>query len=308
MRRSLPSLSALESFEAVARVGQVTRAAEELGRTQSAVSRQIANLEAFVRRPLFTRDRKRLVLNEAGQMFQAALARILSELESEVAELVADGSNDMVLSVGVLPTFGSRWLIPRVPEFAAVSKGVQLNLITGLGVFELEKLGLDLAIQHGTGVWPGQVSHHLLDEEIVAVASPQLAGELHSIDSCDWLQMTTRPWSWDAWLQARHPGKVEVQPGVKFENFSMLIEAACQGLGVAVLPTFYIQNELLSGRLVTPFGSPVPSGRGYYLVHPERRTLSPKVLLFRDWILKVAGASGPPVEGVSGPGELVAAG
>lgn len=290
MRRSLPSLSALESFEAVARLSSVTRAADELGRTQSAVSRQIANLEQFARRPLFTRDRKRLTVNEAGHMFQEALTRILNELESEVGRLVTYGTDDRLLRVGVLPTFGSRWLVPRMGEFAIQHEGVAISLVTGLTAFNLDLAGLDVAIQHGDGNWPNVQSYKLLGEEIVAVAAPHAVRDGAGIGEYEWLQMTTRPWMWSEWLEARHDVDASsLRAGSKFENFNMVIEAAARGIGVAVLPTFYIRDELASGRLVTPFGPPIPSGRGYYFVQPAGQKQPAKVEAFRKWLLSICG-------------------
>src|SRR3546814_19377205 len=130
MRRILPTLPALEAFEAVARLGHVTKAADELGRTQSAVSRQIANLESFARRPLFVRDKKRLILNEAGDFFFEAVSRVLNELEIEPARLLTFGSMDRVLRLGVLPTFGSRWLMPRLASFPDRKRGVKVKRVS----------------------------------------------------------------------------------------------------------------------------------------------------------------------------------
>lgn len=290
MRRLLPSLSALESFEAVARLSSVTRAADELGRTQSAVSRQIANLEMFARRPLFTRDRKRLIVNEAGQMFQEALTRILNELENEVGRLVTYGTDDRLLRVGVLPTFGSRWLVPRMGEFAIRHEGVAISLITGLTAFDLDRSGLDVAIQHGDGNWPNVQSYKLMDEEIVAVIAPHAVRKEGRLGDYEWLQMTTRPWMWSEWLEARHDVDTKsMRAGATFENFNMVIEAAARGIGVAVLPTFYISDELASGRLVAPFGPPIPSGRGYYFVEPAGQKPPAKVDAFRKWLLSTCG-------------------
>ncbi len=289
MRRSLPSLLALESFEAVARLGSVTRAAEELGRTQSAVSRQLANLEQFVRRPLFDRARKRMVVNDAGRMFQGALAGILNQLEAEVDRLVGYGAGDAVLRVGVLPTFGMRWLVPRLGDFAIRHQDVAISLVTGVGPFDLDGSKLDIAIQHGSGDWPGVRSHRLFGEEIVAVIAPHVVQPGADIADYEWLQMATRPWLWQEWLRDRPDDVVAAHgSGTTFENFGMVIEAAANGIGVAILPTLYIADELASGRLTAPFGPPIASTRGYYLVESKDESPSAKIEAFREWLLRTA--------------------
>lgn len=289
MRRSLPSLLALESFEAVARLGSVTRAAEELGRTQSAVSRQVANLEQFVRRPLFDRDRKRMVVNESGRLFQGAIAGILNQLEVEVDRLAAYGVSDTVLRVGVLPTFGMRWLVPRLGDFAIRHQDIAISLVTGLGPFDLDRLKLDVAIQHGTGDWPDVRSHRLFGEEIVAVVAPGAVKPGADIANYEWLQMATRPYLWQEWLRDRPDDVVAAHgSGTTFENFGMIIEAVANGIGVAILPTFYIADDLASGRLVAPFGPPIASERSYYLVESPDTLPSAKVEAFREWLLRVA--------------------
>ncbi len=298
MRRLLPSLSALESFEAVARLSSVTRAADELGRTQSAVSRQIANLEQFARRPLFTRDRKRLIVNEAGAMFHESLTRILNDLETEVGRLVTYGIHDRLLRVGVLPTFGSRWLVPRLGEFALSNEGIAISLVTGLAAFDLDRAGLDVAIQYGDGEWPNVESFLLLSEEIVVVAAPHVVRPGATVADYLRLDMTTRPFLWSVWLEARNGGDPGGDRTTQFENFNMVIEAAASGMGVAVLPTFYIQDELSSGRLVAPFGPPISSGRGYYFVQRRADRQSRKIDTFRRWLLSVVQEDSGDTDGI----------
>jgi DNA-binding transcriptional LysR family regulator len=282
MRRTLPSFRALESFEAVARCGNVTRAADELGRTQSAVSRQIANLEEFARRELFVRDRKQLVLNNAGRVYYERLVALLDELEAETVKLVMFGSDDHVLRLGVLPTFGTRWLMPRLAGFAA-SGSPELHLVKGLGRHDFERQQVDAAIECCNSQPLDIIAHHLLDEQIVAVIAPSLY-ERNPKGRFDKLHMPARSDALTRWIEVR--GSPFSESNLKFDNYAMMIEAACLGFGVAVLPTIYVIPELSSGRLIAPFGDPIPSGRSYWLTYPETSRTKQKVIDFTKWLLE----------------------
>ncbi|TNE63872.1 MAG: LysR family transcriptional regulator [Alphaproteobacteria bacterium] len=290
MKRRIPSFTALACFEAVMRHGQVTRAADELNLTQSAVSRQIGNLEATVRVPLFRRERKRLVPTEAARQYAAALTPLLDQIEAETLRLITWGGDDKILTLGLLPTFGSRWLIPRLGGFTQDHPDIQLNIVTGLGPFNFAADGTDLAVQYGDGRWPGVAAHRIMGEEIVAVISPEHYRDGAPITAFDRLHMTTRPTAWATWLAASGCDAPDVAPGPKFENFNMMIEAVRSGLGVAVLPLMYVAADLASGRLLAPFGGAATSRQAYYLVYPEAKAGSRKIILFRDWLLATADA------------------
>jgi len=284
MRRILPSLPALEAFEAVARIGHVTRAAEELGRTQSAISRQIANLEDFARRPLFVRSRKRLVLNEAGESFYLAVSRLLNDLEIETARLLTFGSTEHVLRLGVLPTFGSRWLMPRLAEFKHDFDDIELHLVRGLSSADFARERVDAAFECSEGEPQGLEHYKLLEEEIVAVATPEHYAEImRGSGIFNKLHMPSRPELWRRWSDVS-PAP-DIQSGLQFENYSMMIEAVSLGLGVAVLPTIYIGRELGSKRLISPFGVPIKSGRSYWLTFPGGTANHEKVRAFAEWII-----------------------
>ncbi|MCJ9427831.1 LysR substrate-binding domain-containing protein [Kordiimonas marina] len=290
MKRRIPPLTALECFDAVMRHGQVTRAADELNLTQSAVSRQIGNLEAYVGTALFRRERKRLIATEAAVQYAAALTLLLSQMEAETLRLMAGGTDDKVLTLGLLPTFGSRWLIPRLGGFTQGNPDIQLNIVTGLGPFNFTADGTDVAVQYGSGTWPGVTAHRIMGEEVVAVIAPDLYADGTPLSSYDRLHMTTRPTAWATWADANGlEGAVPVG-GPKFENFNMMIEAVRSGLGVAVLPLLYIADDLKTGRLIAPFGAPAISEQAYYLVYPDTQAASRKIALFRDWILGTANA------------------
>jgi len=287
MKRRLPSLTALECFEAVMRGGHVTRAAESLNMTQSGVSRQIKNLEEFVRQPLFRRERKRLIPTEAAKQFAEAIGPLLAELEAETIKMITWGAYDKVLTLGLLPTFGSRWLIPRLSGFTAAHPDIQINIITGLTHDDFIAARTDVSVEYGDGEWPDHRAHRLQNETIVAVVSADMASAKSepAIHDFDRLTMRTRPTAWTEWMTARF-GKADAAPiGTQFENFTMMIEAVRAGLGVAVLPEMYVRDDLDSGRLVAPFGPPVKSRGAYYLVYPDQLAETEKVAAFRDWLL-----------------------
>jgi len=189
-----------------------------------------------------------------------------------------------VLTLGLLPTFGSRWLIPKLGGFTQAHPDIQLNIVTGLTPDDFKAANTDVAVQYGSGDWPGLTAHKIVEEEIIAVIAPALLkGKEHvEISDYDRLQMTTRPGAWDEWLgSGTHPAR----RGTQFENFTMMIEAVRSGLGVAVLPLMYVASDLAAGRLIAPFGQPVKSRNAYFLVYPDSKSTMKKVQTFRDWLL-----------------------
>jgi DNA-binding transcriptional LysR family regulator len=292
MRRTLPSLMALQCFEAAVRHLSFTRAAEELNLTQSAVSRQIRALEDFLSRPLFERVKQRLVLTTAGEAYAAAIQDVLDRAEAATLQLMAYSGEGGTLTVAILPTFGSRWLVPRLGDFAARYPDIQLNLVTQVRPFDFDKEEVDVAIHFGPALWPGAICHRLMGEEIVPVCAPGLLKGKPTLtdprELLDYtlLQHTTRPQAWNDWLHAA--GVAEVDGGLRgprFEHFFMVIQAAITGLGIAVLPQFLVQDELDKGLLVIAFDKPVRSLHAYYLVHPATKADLYKVRVFREWVL-----------------------
>ena len=224
------------------------------------------------------------MLNEAGKAFSDAVSRLLNELEIETARLLTFGSNDRVLRLGVLPTFGSRWLIPRLAEFQHEYDDIELHLVKGLGSADFARERVDAAIECSEEPPADLETHCLLTEDIVAVVTPEHYQEVTASSGVfAKLHMPSRAELWRKWTD--RVGAPEVQSGLRFENYSMMIEAVSIGFGVAVLPTIYIAKELSSGRLICPFGSPIPSGRSYWLTLPRESDNKEKVRAFADWII-----------------------
>lgn len=268
-----------------------TRAAKELNVTQSAVSRQIRQLEEYVGQPLFRRLKQRLHLTEAGKAYFKSVGSILDQTEAATLQVMAYGSGGGLLTIALLPTFGSRWLVPRLGDFTAQHPDVQLNLVAEVKPFEFAGSEIDAAIHFGGESWPDAICHRLMGEEVVPVAAPSMLAEHPKITRPEnvkdlvLLQHVTRPQAWHEWLRTSGVENIDGRQGPRFAQFYMVIQAAIAGLGLALLPRFLIQEELASGRLVVALDRPVTSEYAYYLVYPEHKAELMRLIVFRDWLL-----------------------
>lgn len=286
--RELPSLIALQSFEASLRFASFSRAADELGRTQGAVSRQIAKLEQQLGVQLFVRANARLHATPAARSFGAKLSPVLDRLAALTLELQSTGGAASVLQLAILPTFGTRWLIPRIADFHARHPEVAVQLTTRIGRFDFESVGIDAAIHHGEAVWAGARLEPLMHEEVSVVCTPTLAARLRAAEDLrdeTLLQLVSRRAAWFRWFEEQGVASVDARRGPLFEHHLMVIQAARSGLGVALLPLFLIQDELDSGVLVEPLPQTRTRGpHAYYLASPESGRDLPGLAAFRSWI------------------------
>ena len=295
-RRLLPSVSLLTAFESVIRTGSTMAAAQDLNLTQGAVSRLIQNLEAQLGVPLFRREGRRLVPTTNALSYAREVAKAL-DLVSRASMRVRSAPGGGTLALAILPTFGTRWLAPRLPGFLRDHPGVTINLGTRLRPFDFAEEGFDAAIHFGDATWPDAGFARLFGERMVACAAP---GFLASHPVCGprdliglpLLQLETRPNAWAGWF--RHHGVADPAPlGMLFDQFGAMIQSAIYGMGVALLPEFLAKTELTEGRLQEACGGPVPSAGSYYLVWPLSAADYPPVVAFRDWLVKeVAGKRG----------------
>lgn len=298
-RRTLPSLMALQCFEATVRHLSFTLASEELNLTQSAVSRQVRALEEFVGRPVFQRIKKRVVLTSAGEAYAAAIHDMLDHAERATLHLMAHNSDSPVLTVTMPPTFGTRWLVPRLGDFASRYPDIPLNLITHVRPFDFAKTLADVGFHFGSALWPGAVCHQLMHEEVVVVCAPKLLQgkpvlrDPQQIFDYTLLVHTIRPQSWSEWLRGvgvdttAHQGAALVK-GPRFEHLFMIIQAVVDGLGIAVLPKFLVEQELRSGQIVLAVHRTARSQHAYYLAYPASKADEHKVRVFREWVLAQA--------------------
>jgi LysR family glycine cleavage system transcriptional activator len=288
-RRFLPSLSLLTAFEAAARTGSITAAARELDLTQSAVSRQIKALESQLGVELFLRERQTIRLTVAGDSYAREIREALRRISSASLNLRANPHGG-TLNLAILPTFGARWLAPRLGQFLAGNPGITINLVTRLSPFDFRLDSIDAAIHFGDAVWPGAELALLMREETIPACSPDFK-QAHAIDApsdllhVPLLHLTTRPDAWERWFT--ETGVVfENLHGMLFDQFATASQAAIGGLGVALLPTFLIQDELARGELVAAVDRPMQSAQRYYLAFPRERAAYPPLVAFREWIVK----------------------
>ncbi len=290
-RRVLPSLNALRTFEAVARYNSFTRAAEELNVTQSAASRLVHSLEEYLEVPLFTRRSRRIQLTDQGDYYSRLVSRSLDLIEAGTVELMSSKAGKGTLSVGMLPTFGTRWLLPRLPSFQKLYPDVSVNVVSSDGDLDFTRERIDIAIRFGHGEWSDALVDPLMSEEVQVVCSPLLFDDRYPLDTPSdvahyrLIDHSTRPDSWEYWFRSVGAEMPQISWGPRLEHFFMIIEAAKAGLGMALLPTFLIEEELNSGTLVAPFKSRISGPGAYYLITPQTKAGLPRVKAFRRWVL-----------------------
>jgi LysR family glycine cleavage system transcriptional activator len=289
-RGFLPNIGNLIAFEATARHGSVSRAADELNLTQSAVSRQIQQLEDSLGLSLFHRTRQRMVLTDVGRMYASQVRGSLGDLSDATHQAIALSGTSGVLNLAVLPTFGTRWLIPRIPEFVTRHPDATVNFGVRLVPFDFAAEPFDAAIHFGQPHWPGAVCELLRSEEVVPLCSPAFREResIHrpqDLSRVTLLQQSTRPTAWAEWFSSVGVAGGNPLRGPRFEQFAMVAQAAAAGLGVALIPSFLIADELASRRLELLFPHGLVSSGSYYLVYPEHKAQAPLLRSFRDWIV-----------------------
>jgi len=280
-RRITPAMSTLTAFEAVARLGSVTEAAAELSLTQSAVSRQILKLEEQLGSALFERQRKRLILTAHGSRYAEEIRAALSQINNATIALQANPDGG-ALNLAILPSFGTHWLAPKLPGFFADNPGVTLNMSTRLEPFDFAFETFHAAIHYGRKSWPGTESLRLMDEQMVAVAAPDLAVS-DGVQDLQRLSLQTRPYAWSEWSKVN--GWPEVaRPSMMFDQFATMMRAAQSGLGVALMPDYLVDVEIARGSLREVEGVQRVRMGAYLLVWPEGAGTYPPLKALCGWL------------------------
>lgn len=298
-RRRLPPLNALRAFEAAARHLNFSRAADELAVTPGAVSQQIQNLEDYVGAALFKRTPKGLLLTDAAQTALPALREAFDRL-AEAASMLTAAVDGRRLTVSVAPSFASKWLVPRLGKFEEGHPQVDVWVSAGMELVDFASGEIDIAIRYGAGRYPGLEVARLMQETVIPVASPELLaatplnelddlsnhillhdGSPDADDSCP---------DWTMWLAARGVRGVDGARGPRFNQSSLVIEAAMNGRGIALAKRALAQADLDAGRLVAPFQIATAVDFAYYVVHPKAKGRLPQVKAFVSWLTEEAKA------------------
>lgn len=287
-RRDLPSIQLLMAFESAARSQSFTFSAVELNLTQSAVSRQIRDLEALLGTALFVRERQKVRLTAAGDAYAREVRHALHKVADATLGFRARPQAG-ALRLAILPTFGTRWLAPRLGAFLAAHPGITVNLSTRLAPFDFVAEPIDAAIHFGAAEWPGARLDFLMKETLAPACSPLLREDCRLKQPRDLLRaplvhLASRPFAWEHWLRASGVA-VSAVPGMLVDQFAVATQVAVSGLGVALLPRFLIDAELARGELVIAAGQPLESADRYYLAWPGSRENHAPLQAFRRWLL-----------------------
>jgi LysR family glycine cleavage system transcriptional activator len=298
--RILPPISALRAFEAAARLRSFTMAADELGLTQSAISHQIHSLEDQLGFALFHREPRRITLTIKGDALAVAVRDGLGVVADAIRELTTADTGPR-LTVSTLPGFAVKWLFPRLIRFDAQHPGIELAIATTGQLADFGQGEADVAIRYGTGRYPGLHVEKILEEMMFPVCAPRLmAGPkglrkhadiknvplLHD----DIMRLGDRTPGWQSWVEAAGIADIDLAKGRRFGQSNMSIQAAIEGLGVALGRLPLVADDLAAGRLVRPFDLAIPSGYDYYFVCPQRQLAAPKIVAFRTWLLTETAA------------------
>jgi len=286
----LPPLPAIRVFEAAARLLNFTRASEELGMTQAAVSYQIKLLEERVGTPLFIRKGRQVILTETGAALAVQATKAFSLL-SEAYQSARGGAAGQ-LSISTMQTFASNWLSERLGLFQQAHPDIIVTLETSSRMVDFTKEDLDIGIRVGSGEWPGLTSHFLFKSDYTPMLSPRLAESVGGIsEPADLYKVPllghTDPW-WPAWFKAAgsefRPDLVRPGPTLGSQFYEAVSTIA--GQGVAILTRNLYQSHLADGRLIQPFKTMGTDNHSYWLVYATSRRNMPKIRLFRDWMLE----------------------
>ncbi len=291
---SLPSLNGLRAFEAAARHLSFTRAAAELNVTQTAISHQIRRLEAQLGLRLFQRRNRGLALTREAQDYLPAVRAAFEDLRRATERLQRPG-RDRLLIVSTMASLAAKWLLPRLAQFQEANPGIEVRISSSSQLVDFRREEVDLAIRYGRGRWPGLDARWLMAEDIFPVCSPALLKGAKPLRRPEDLAQHTlihgslTREDWQVWLTAAGlPTALATRPGLTFDLSLMALQAAIDGLGVALGRSAFVEGDIEAGRLVVPFAMKLPAEAGYYVVAPEETADQPKIALFRDWLIAAA--------------------
>lgn len=295
MTRRLPPLNALRAFEAAARCGSFTRAAQELFVTQGAVSRHIGTLEDWLKVRLFERGRHGIQLTAPGQAYFSTVRASLDQIEHGTRQL-QQSPDERRLRIKLPPTFAIRWLIPRLARFHALHPEIDVQITTSHQRADFEREDVDVSIHSESTPPAGPGYRRLFGETLLPVCAPGLLERGPALKKADDLARhvllcsMNRPNDWPAWLKAAGATRVDGNSGLKFENAALAYQAAADQLGVIVALLPFVRDDLALGRLVAPFKLRVPTAGAYYMAYPPNQPQPQRLRDFEAWIAQEAAA------------------
>lgn len=279
-------LAALRTFEAVARHGSVTRAAEELSVTPGAVSQQVRQLEQSLRVDLFVRTHRRITLTDSGKLLAGRLAESFTAIDRAVTE-VTGNPDSRRLRLRVTPTFAIRWLVPRLTGFYEQHPEFEIEVGTYPLQSDVAIQDADFIVRHGRGNWDDAESDPIFDDELVPVCAPAIARQLRApkdLASQNLLHSMMRSDGWQLWLADQGMANLRPRRSIRLANAAVTYQAAIDGQGVALGQLQYLTDDLRRGRLVRPFKQVLRTGAGYWLSFAPHRANHPNIRLFREWV------------------------
>jgi LysR family glycine cleavage system transcriptional activator len=312
MARKLPSLNALRTFEAAARNLSFRQAAEELFVTQGAVSRQIKVLEDYLEVPLFNRLTRAVELTDHGMALLGPVRDALDQIEQATTRIMSR-SGGGILTVSTLPTFAMKWLVPRLVAFSELHPGIEVHMVSSIRPVDFTRDEIDVAIRVGRPVgasnnsgpridlsmvesWEGVRAEQLISDDLVAVCAPEILPDSRRIQSAEdlrnftLLHMATRPNAWPDYLETIGWPISESRQGASFGHFFMVLEAASQGHGIALVPRILAEQDLAARRLIVAIDHRVKSSGAYYFLCRQHHWDLPKIRTFREWLRAEASA------------------
>lgn len=275
----------------MARCGSFTAAARERGCAQSAVSRQIAALEAHMKQLLVVRGHRQVQLTAAGEIYLETVSRALDELDHGAMRLANASDARSTVKILAMPSFAARWLLPRLPRLQQERIDVDIELATSYWDADFRKERFDLAIHYGDGAWPG--AQLLVQDSLVPVASPRLlAGQsirqIGDLACFPWLHGSLRNSRWPQWLAACNAAGVASSRNMKLHDTECMLSAALAGLGIAMGHTALVEHDVREGRLVEIWPRRVHLSAGYHLLQSKRALRNPSARSLAEWMLTEA--------------------
>jgi DNA-binding transcriptional LysR family regulator len=284
----LPSLNGLRAFEAAARHGGFAKAGLELNVSPSAVSRLVKLLEERLKTQLFVRLPNGLQLTERGAAYLAELTAAFERI-AQATERVRAASG---LVIGAGPTLAMRWLIPRLPHFHERHPRIEVRISTAIERADPLASDWTAAIRRGDGAWPGLDAQFLFKADLFPVCAPALAKSFKSpgdLVRARILASANAPEDWPAWLRAAKVAGVDLRRAQRFDYPAFALQAAVDGLGVAMARGVFVADDVKAGRLVRPFAAAATTDQGWYLVHRPALGGDPALFAFKAWVAREAG-------------------